>query len=108
MIIAIDFDGYLCGRAYPDIGKPHRFRIWRVKRWKRKGHTIILWTCRGDMPHAEKLTEAVEWCRQFGLEFDYINENDPKRVELFGGESRKVSADMYYDDRNGFVWRCFH
>lgn len=55
---------------------------------------MILWTCRnGDL-----LTSAVEWCREHGLIFDAVNENLPERLEYYGSESRKISADEYWDD----------
>ena len=38
-----------------------------IKR-KKQGNKIILWTCR----EGERLQEAVEWCRGYGLEFDAV------------------------------------
>ena len=35
-----------------------------------------------------------------GLKFDAVNENLPEIVEGFGGDSRKIYADVYIDDRN--------
>ncbi|WP_305152248.1 hypothetical protein [uncultured Dubosiella sp.] len=53
---------------------------------------MILWTCRvGD-----RLEEAVRWCREKGLEFDYVNENARESVERWGVDSRKIHADLYY------------
>ena len=56
---------------------------------------MILWTCRC----GEDLTAAVEWCRERGLEFDYINENVPENVEKWGNDSRKIFAHEYIDDK---------
>ena len=64
------------------------------------GQQVILWTCRC----GERLTEAVEWCRMFGLEFDAVNENVRDTIERYGTESRKISADVYVDDRSCFPW----
>ena len=47
----------------------------------------------------EKLQEAVEWCRQHGLEFDAVNENLPETVEWYGTDCRKVFADVYIDGK---------
>lgn len=66
-----------------------------IKR-RRQGNKIILWTCRV----GERLQEAVEWCKQYGLEFDAVNENLPETIEYWDGESRKVFADVYIDDKS--------
>lgn len=93
--IAIDFDGCLCENAWPEIGAPNWTVIHAAQLAQREGAALILWTCRnGDL-----LTSAVEWCRERGLIFDTINENLPERLEHYGSESRKVSADEYWDDR---------
>lgn len=94
-IIAVDFDGTLCERKYPDIGAPITPVIEYVKERKAAGDIIILWTCRV----GEYLANAVEWCKRQGLTFDYINENAPERVGQYGGDTRKISADEYIDDK---------
>lgn len=61
---------------------------------QRNGAALILLTCRvGGL-----LEEAVDWCSSYGLEFDSVNENLPERLNFYGSESRKVSADEYWDD----------
>ena len=95
MTIAVDFDGTICTNNYPNIGKPNTTFIKNLIRCRNNGWKLILWTCRTD----EQLEEAVEFCRSKGLEFDAINENLPEIVEGFGGDTRKVVADMYIDDR---------
>jgi hypothetical protein len=95
-IIAVDFDGCLCENAWPEIGKPNVELIERLKAsqmWG--GDKLILWTCR----EGESLAKAVEWCKARGLVFDAVNENLPERIEQYGGDSRKVSADLYLDDK---------
>lgn len=98
-IIAVDFDGTLCRGAWPEIGEPNTRLIEDLKRRKKQGDKIILWTCRVD----EMLTAAVEWCRAFGLEFDAVNENLPETIEYFGNDSRKIYADEYIDDKSPTV-----
>lgn len=93
--IAVDFDGTLCGNEYPTIGIPHMSLINNLKKLKENGCKIILWTCRKD----EFLDAAVHWCEEHGLIFDAVNENLPEYVELFGGDTRKIFADIYIDDR---------
>lgn len=95
IIYAVDFDGTLCESNFPEIGEPNKTLISRLIKRKNKGHKIILWTCRV----GERLREAVDWCKQFGLEFDAVNENLPEIVAEWGGESRKIFADVYIDDK---------
>lgn len=93
-VIAIDFDGCLCEDAWPEIGAPHMQVIDAALQEQGKGAALILWTCRnGDL-----LASAVEWCRERGLVFDAVNENLPERLEYYGSETRKISADEYWDD----------
>lgn len=95
MIIAVDFDGTLAVTEYPKIIRPIQYIINYCKRLKSEDNTLILWTCR----HGKELEEAVEWCKEQGLEFDYINENPPDRIAIWG-DCRKVYADVYIDDHN--------
>lgn len=92
--IAIDFDGCLCENAWPEIGAPNMDVINAARQEKEKGSALILWTCRA----GERLGEAVAWCAGFGLVFDAVNANLPERIEHYQTESRKVSADEYWDD----------
>ena len=94
-IYAVDFDGTLCEDAWPEIGKPNNALINRMIKLREEGNKVILWTCRID----DKLTNAVDWCKEHGLEFDAINENVPEILETFGAEARKIYADIYVDDR---------
>lgn len=95
-IYAVDFDGTLCESKFPDIGAPNTFLINRLIKRRLEGNKLILWTCRCE----SRLHEAVEWCKQQGLEFDAVNENLPETVEWFGGtESRKIHADVFIDDK---------
>ena len=95
-IVAVDFDGTLCENAYPEIGEPRQEIIQAIRNYKEIGCKVILWTCR----NREALAEAVQWCKRIGLEFDAINRNLPEVQEMFGGDTRKVFADIYIDDKN--------
>lgn len=90
MIIAVDFDGTLSNGHYPYIGQPNRPLFDILIKLKSQGHSIIFWTCREDI----QLQQAVDWCKEQGLEFDAVNENVP----WIGFYSRKVCADVYIDD----------
>jgi len=103
-ILAIDFDGTLFSGSYPDKGNPKQDIINKVKEFKSTGKCeIVLWTCRG----GESLKEAVERCKEVGLEFDAINDNAPSNMEWIEGErangqefcDKKIFAHFYVDDR---------
>lgn len=95
-IIAVDFDGTLCEACYPDIGKANINLIEYLKQQRLYGNKIILWTCRAN----RQLTEAVEWCSKQGLVFDAINSNLQEVITAWtDGESRKIYADIYIDDK---------
>jgi hypothetical protein len=66
-----------------------------IRQQQRDGARLILWTNRMD----GRLEEAVTWCREQGITFDAVNENLPEIVERFGGDCRKIFADVYLDDR---------
>ena len=74
-IIAVDFDGTLCSECYPAIGMPNLPLFALLKGARRQGKKVILWTCRcGDL------------------------------LEQYGTESRKISADVYIDDKACWPW----
>lgn len=101
-IMAVDFDGTLCKDKWPEIGEPNSFCIEMVKLFQSSpGYKTILWTCRA----GERLEEAVRWCAIHGLIFDAVNENLPEVIEWMGGDSRKIFADVYVDDK-GLRWEA--
>lgn len=94
-IIAVDFDGCLVTNKWPEIGEPIWKNINKLKEEQKNGSKIILWTCRVGV----RLAEALKFCDGFGIHFDSINENLPMVNLLHGGDSRKIFADEYWDDR---------
>ena len=99
-IIAVDFDGTLCSECYPEIGAPNLPLIFMLKQQRRQGVKLILWTCRC----GERLEDALLWCAGHGLSFDAVNKNVPETLEAYGTEARKISADVYIDDRACPPW----
>lgn len=94
-IIAVDFDGTLCENKYPEIGAPRLDVIEKLLKEQRAGAQTILWTCRS----GEDLVAAIYWCLDHGITFEAINENLKSSIEHFGGDSRKIYADEYWDDK---------
>ena len=97
MIIAVDFDGTIVEHEYPAIGKEVPFAIETLKKLQYEDyHRLILWTVRT----GRLLDEAVEYCRQRGLEFYAVNKNYPEEEFDETIISRKLNAELYIDDRN--------
>lgn len=95
MIIAIDFDGTVHTGVYPSIGFPRTHAKDVIRSLRDKGHYVIIWTCRT----GDDLLKAVNWLLEKGFEFDKINDNHPSNVATYGGNTRKVYADIYIDDK---------
>ena len=93
--IAVDFDGTIVEHSYPEIGKEKLFAFQTLKELEKLGARLILWTFRA----GKELDEAVEFCRENGIEFYAVNKNYPE--EIFDETvSRKIDADIYIDDKN--------
>lgn len=108
MIVATDFDGTIVTHEFPNIGKEARYAISTLRKLQEKGHKVFLWTMRGHpdlekFPHIDQntgeyikqdtLQEALDWCKERGLEFDGVNES-PAQFST----SPKQYAKLYIDD----------
>ena len=93
--IAVDFDGTIVEHDYPKIGKENLFAFRTLKELEKQGARLILWTFRA----GKELEEAVEYCKNNGIEFYAINKNYPEEV-MDETVSRKIDADIYIDDKN--------
>lgn len=97
MIIAVDFDGTIVEHNYPSIGKEIPFAIETLKKLQAERHKLILWSVR----EGRLLDEAVEFCRERGLEFYAVNRDYPEEEKEHNRHfSRKLKADLFIDDRN--------
>ncbi len=96
MIIAVDFDGTIVTHEYPKIGKELPFAIDSLKRLQQNPENqLVLWSVR----EGKELEEAVEFCRERGLEFYAVNSNYPEESAEHS-EPRKLKVDLFIDDRN--------
>lgn len=93
-IIAVDFDGTLSYGSYPECGNPNNRLIEWLKECRKNGCKVILWTMR----EGKTLENAIRWCKDFGLEFDAINDNLDEMKEKYQNNPRKVYCDYYIDD----------
>nr|WP_320058938.1 hypothetical protein [uncultured Bacteroides sp.] len=96
MTIAVDFDGTIVEHRYPQIGQEIPFAIDTLKMLQRDRHKLIMWTVREGL----LLDEAVEWCRERGIEFYAVNKDYPEESLEDKGFSRKLKVDLFIDDRN--------
>lgn len=90
-IIAVDFDGTIVDHMYPLIGTIKEDVVSKMRVEKKRGTTIIIWTCR-DGKYIDKM---VEFLKDNQIPYDYVNENVP----WVNFSSRKILADEYWDDR---------
>lgn len=112
MTIAVDFDGTIVRHRYPAIGAEVPFAVQTLKMLAQEGHQLILWSVReGDL-----LQEAVDWCRERGLEFYAVNRDFPEEDATKNRHfSRKLKVELFIDDRNvgglpdwGTIYQMIH
>lgn len=96
MVIAIDFDGTIVEHRYPAIGKEIPFAIATLKQLISDGHRLVLWSVR----EGKLLEEAVNYCRERGIEFYAVNKDFEEEDGRGRHYSRKLKADLFIDDRN--------
>ena len=91
MIYAVDFDGTIVEHEYPKIGKPIPFAIDVLKKLQyEEHHMLILWTVR----EGTLLDEAVEYCKNKGLEFYAVNKM--MNVKTYKVFNRKFEGNIPY------------
>lgn len=97
MTIAVDFDGTIVEHRYPEIGKELPFATQTLRMLIADQHKLILWSVR----EGKLLEDAVEWCRERGIEFYAVNKDFPEEdLSKNQNFSRKIKADIWIDDRN--------
>ena len=95
MTIAVDFDGTIVTHEYPRIGEELPFATETLKMLIRDGHRLIMWSVR----EGSLLQEAIDWCRERGVEFYAANLDYPEETRHNNPHySRKLKVDMFIDD----------
>ena len=69
VVLAVDFDGTVCTVDYPEIGR------------ERIG------------------AKEQDFLKLRGIKYHHFNVNAPHILELYGCDTRKISADVYIDDK---------
>lgn len=97
MTIAVDFDGTIVEHKYPEIGEERPFAIETLKMLIKDHHRLIMWSVR----EGRLLDEAVDWCRERGVEFYAVNKDYPEEDGTNNNNhfSRKLKVDLFIDDR---------
>lgn len=118
MVVAVDFDGTIVEKAYPEIGKPFP-HVWSVlKELQAAEYHLVLWTCRYKDKNRDYLQEAVDFCAEYGMFFQDVNDH-PLFIYTICSQSdaypcpRKIYYDYLIDDKNlggfpGWLWVRTH
>lgn len=111
-IVSIDFDGTIVSNKFPEIGVLQGYAKDVINRLH-EDYIIIINTCRSQ----EYEYNCVKFLKEAGIKYDWINHNDPGQIIKFGADCRKISADIYIDDKclfglpyyNGIVdWQAIY
>jgi len=94
-ILAIDFDLTICMSDYPKLGKQRLNAGYVIRKLFDEGFGIVINTCR----EGHALSDAMHWLKEHDIPYHYINCNFPHLIEKYGADCRKISADMYIDDK---------
>lgn len=94
-ILAIDFDRTICMSNYPDLGEERKDVVEVMNELINEGYGIIINTCREGIP----LYDAILWMDHHNIPYHYLNCNFPHVIEMYNADCRKISADLYIDDK---------
>lgn len=95
VILAVDFDGTICTVSYPKVGDERKDAIKYINKLYDEGYGIVINTCRS----LEAATAARKFLSDNNCNYHYFNCNFPHLIELYGNDCRKISADVYIDDK---------
>jgi hypothetical protein len=99
-VLAVDFDGTITHDpvGYPACGEPNTEVIEAVKMLYDFGIHIVIWTLRDYEGSKE---QCIEFLDKHDIKYDEYCDACKFDVDFWGGiNPRKVSADLYWDDRN--------
>ena len=95
MNLAIDFDGTICEQSFPAVGLLKKDADKYIRKLAKDGHNIIINTCRSGKYEGM----AQDFLDVNNIPYHYINGNLPQLIEHYGQDCRKISADVYIDDK---------
>lgn len=94
-VLAIDFDDTICMSNYPELGIQRRDASKYINKLMDSDYGIVINTCREGVP----LAKAIIWLFENDIPYHYINCNFPEIIKDYNADCRKISADMYIDDK---------
>lgn len=97
-VLAIDFDGTICEESFPEVGKLKEGADVYINMLYDQGYHIVINTCRSGKYEGM----AHEFLKKAGIRYHYINNNMPYLIEEYGQDCRKISADIYIDNKSLF------
>jgi hypothetical protein len=95
-IISIDFDETIAIVNFPTIISVRELAKESINSLFDQGYFIIINTCRDN----EHLESAINWLNEEQIKYHLINDNNEYLCHIFRGNCRKISADIYIDDKN--------
>lgn len=99
VVLAIDFDGTICTTSYPEIGRERKDAKEIINKLYDEGYLIVINTCRSDGGKYKAESIVRTFLELRGIKYHTINENLPHLIEYYGCDTRKISADVYIDDK---------
>ena len=95
LTISIDFDGTIVDEAFPGVGKMKPKANVFINKLYDQGCKILINTCRTGSYEGD----AENFLKRMNISYHYINCNLPQSIEYFKQDCRKLSADVYIDDK---------
>lgn len=111
-IVALDFDGTIAETDYPKIIRLKNGAKEYINKLYSENYCIQINTCRTE----GELRNAIDFLNQEDVKFHLANENHPTLIEYFIHDSRKLSYDISFDDKDIYFranpqslnWRWFY
>lgn len=94
-ILAIDFDLTICMSNYPELGEEREGAGDVIRALVHEGYGIVINTCRAGRFQGM----AEKWLEENHIPYHFINCNFPHLIEFYSSDCRKISADLYIDDK---------
>lgn len=100
LILAIDFDQTIAKVPnFPRIDGLRKGAKKYINKLYNEGYYIIINTCRTDTDSCLDETYAKIFLHEQGIKWYRFNANHKGLMNYFNSDSRKISADLYIDDK---------